>query len=92
MIVVLALVANRKDRYRFAAFDLEQCDITGSAEGNEQFPQEGIARSRLAAGEWKVLQQFSGLFDRFQGAFGDGQSCSSRNAYSRRRSSLAALV
>lgn len=64
MVIVFALMADGEYGHRVVVFDFEQRDITRPAEGNHHFAQKSVVGERLAACEWKLLQQLD--------AFGDG--------------------
>src|SRR5712692_6408996 len=65
VVVALALVAYAKDGDGVPPTDLEQDDIAGAAEGNDQFTKEWAMPpvSGLSTGERKLLQHDHCLFD-----------------------------
>jgi hypothetical protein len=50
-----------KSRYAIVVLDLEEGDIAGRAEGDEQFAQLWVIAFCLAAGKWKFFQDFTPL-------------------------------
>jgi hypothetical protein len=60
-VVVFALVAYCKDGYSRRILDLEQHDVSGTAERDDEFAQEwGVSRG-LPAGEGKFFEQLYAL-------------------------------
>ena len=58
MIVVFALVAYCQDRHRFRILDLNESDVTGRTEWNEQLAKQCVISRYLSRSEREVSQTF----------------------------------
>jgi hypothetical protein len=70
LIVFFALMPNGKDSYCLVIFDLEQGDIAGVAEGDEQFAQEWISALNTPAGKRGFLEKREAMGQGSQRSFG----------------------
>jgi len=70
MIVVLPLVPNGENGHRRLVFDFKQRNVSGRAEGDDQFPQEWIVVIDLAATEGEILKELKSLEDGIAGTPG----------------------
>jgi hypothetical protein len=68
MVILFQLMPYRQDSHCLLVVDLEQSDIPGSAEWNEQFPQERVGRACLPVAEWREFQTADAVLDGFKGS------------------------
>jgi hypothetical protein len=75
MVVVFALMTHSQHRNRFRILDFEQGDVTGRAERDNKFSQEGIPGGSLAAAEGRGLEQGNAVANGIQRARRNGPVC-----------------